>query len=87
MWVHLALALVLCPPLGLFALALLLLALRARSRIGAFELEMANERTNKSQKMAEVADAVILFGIIFGVLCYTTAGIVFGLTIVTNGLG
>ena len=84
---RLVFALVLCPPLGIFALALLLLAIRARLRIGAVELEMANERMNRSQMMMEIADAVMLFGIIFGVLCYATAGIVFGLISATKGLG
>ena len=90
-------ALVLCPPLGLFGIVLLLLAKRARERAVASERSAlrnpggsgnaSKESASPGESMLEVAHAVILFGIIFGTICYATAAVVFVLTNALTGLG
>ena len=71
----------LCPPLGIAALVVLLLAMRSRSRAVASagnNSDGKNEIASKEQKLIKVANALILTGIIFGALCYAAAGIAFG---------
>ena len=79
---RLAIAVVLCPPLGIAALVLLLLAMRARSRAVASagnDPDGKGESSSKEQNLVKVANALIFTGIIFGALCYAIAGIAFGI--------
>lgn len=80
--------------MGLLALVLLLLSVRARrqrlARVALEETDQAatgaQEHTSE-QKLLDLSRKLALFAIIFGALNYATAGVVFGLTILTGGLG
>ena len=82
-WVRLALAVVLCLPIGIIALVYLLLALKASSRVSNSD----NESYNKREKLVNVANVLILIGIIVGSLCFAAAGIAFGLITSNSGGG
>lgn len=85
------LALLLFPPLGLVALVLLALAIRALCRrvaaLDACEEDSGAHDTSSEQKLIALSCKLSTFALIYGALNYATAGVVFGLVVLSGGLG
>ena len=103
LWISIrgALGLVLCPPVGIVALVMLYLGVRARRRarervgVGIGELEKHDVEKGSSHKsdseeasrLLAMSSNLATFAIIYGVINYLVAGIVFGLITWKGTLG